>query len=476
MHVTYSLPVFGRESCPPAWLPPRRTPVILVTPEEYNMAKGFTMMVYSDLPPRPVVEVEEVVYSYAPANNGAGPMWCYGSSCIARIGSRVFVCGLETISDAKPLNNCRWVLYERVSKGWRAAQADESGRQREPCPIGVLSGSLVISTNPSLDPMKEGGSPAKPHVIKIPGSRPRSPGTPLQPAWSGTPAFTEHSYRGLGVDGNGGELVLVNNVGYDEQHWSFLDRTGKWSNHGVIRYPIRGCYPCVALRDRECHVFAVGDIVEPVDEWRSWKKEATGRDWDYVFRRLFYAYNPNAACSQFLRPVEIDNVESTGGFLGNRDLWIGPDGAAHLLYCKTTVQSPEFRDRFFPGVPIQTSLEYCIVRDGKVAARRTLFAGGELGGEIVSFGRFHSAADGRLFVVYHCTGRDNAGKPLNEIRIVRIPGPNDPLRPVSVPLQVPFSSFMTASERGGSAPSNTIDMLGVGTDPYQIRYARIRLR
>lgn len=434
-------------------------------------------MVHADLPPRPVVEAEEIVYSYTPADNGAGPMWCYGSSCITRVGDRVFVCGLETIPEAKPLNNCRWVLYERGRGGWRVAQADEAGRQREPCPIGTLAGSIVISTNPSLEPLKEGGSPANPHVIRISSSRPHSRATPLQPVWTGAPAFTEHSYRGMGVDGASGELVLVGNLGYDQQHWSFLDRTGKWANHGIIHYPIRGCYPSVALRNRECHVFCVGDIVEPVAEWRAWKKETTGRDWDYVFRKLFYTCNPNAAHSQFLRPIEIDNVESTGGQLGNRDLWVGPDGAAHLLYCKTTVQSPQFRDRFFPGVPVTTSLEYCIVRSGRVVLRRTLFVGGEGGsGEMVSFGRFHSTGDGRLFVIYHCGGRDSSGKPVNENRVVQISETGEPLEPVAIPLKTPLTNFMTATERGGAAPSSVIDLLGIGSDPYQIRYARISLR
>ena len=32
-------------------------------------------------PLQPVVELEEEVYTYEPANNGAGPMWCSGSTC-----------------------------------------------------------------------------------------------------------------------------------------------------------------------------------------------------------------------------------------------------------------------------------------------------------------------------------------------------------------------------------------------------------
>ena len=32
----------------------------------------------------PVVEIEEDVYSYTNANNGAGPMWCSGSTSLVR--------------------------------------------------------------------------------------------------------------------------------------------------------------------------------------------------------------------------------------------------------------------------------------------------------------------------------------------------------------------------------------------------------
>ena len=46
---------------------------------------------------KPVVEAEEEVYRYEPANNGAGPMWCSGSTCLVRIGDKVFAGGLETL-------------------------------------------------------------------------------------------------------------------------------------------------------------------------------------------------------------------------------------------------------------------------------------------------------------------------------------------------------------------------------------------
>ena len=53
----------------------------------------------------PDVDVEEVVYAVEPANNGAGPLWCFGSTWVVRVGDDVFVSGLETLKDAKPLHN-----------------------------------------------------------------------------------------------------------------------------------------------------------------------------------------------------------------------------------------------------------------------------------------------------------------------------------------------------------------------------------
>src|SRR5512137_2362294 len=70
-------------------------------------------------PLRPVVEIEEDIYAYESADNGAGPLWCQGSTCLVRIGDDVFASGLETLKDVKPLNNCRWLLFQRASNGWQ---------------------------------------------------------------------------------------------------------------------------------------------------------------------------------------------------------------------------------------------------------------------------------------------------------------------------------------------------------------------
>src|ERR1051326_4521294 len=99
---------------------------------------------------KPVVEIEENVYSYTNADNGAGPMWCHGSTCLVRAGGHLFASGLETVPEAKPLNNCRWFLLERRAHGWEKVRVDE-GRTREPAPLTIFSdGRLFVSVNPTL--------------------------------------------------------------------------------------------------------------------------------------------------------------------------------------------------------------------------------------------------------------------------------------------------------------------------------------
>ena len=96
---------------------------------------GIVAAAQADRPLAPKVEVEASLYTYEPANNGAGPLWCYGSTCLVRVGQDVFASGLETLPGAKPLHNVRWTLYRRTEDGWKLQQKDEQGRTREPCPL-----------------------------------------------------------------------------------------------------------------------------------------------------------------------------------------------------------------------------------------------------------------------------------------------------------------------------------------------------
>ncbi|MBN2128400.1 MAG: hypothetical protein JW741_02850 [Sedimentisphaerales bacterium] len=434
----------------------------------------------------PVVEIEEDLYSHESADNGAGPMWCHGSTCLVRIGEAVFASGLETIADAKPLNNCRWMLFARREKGWEKVCIDESGRTREPCPlVGFPDGRLFLSANPTLDANAYSG-PARPEVLQFDASDPRAPARTLLPAWQGQPKFTEHSYRSFAADGPDHELILLQNVGYTHAEWSFLDREGRWSAQGQLKWPwgaeyskpqpIRVCYPNVVLKDRAVHFCGVSDIIEPNETWRAFKKELTGREWDYDFRRLFYTWTPDVTSEPFRPWVEIASREKTCGWVTPGDLWIAPNGDVHLLWTERALDE-RLREKFFPEARQSYSLNYAVVRDGQVQSRRTLLAAEEgKSNERPGRGRFHVTPDHRLFVFFYISGSDASGKGVSENRLLEI-GPDASVSPaVRVPLQKPFTEFFAATVRAGSLPSRTLELLGTRQGSGNtISYARIRI-
>jgi len=152
----------------------------------------------------------------------------------------------------------------------------------------------------------------------------------------GDPSFRDHSYRTFIGDATTGQALYMQNEGYDVAHLSFLN-AGQWHGRGVIRWPfgdgyakpqpLRLCYPNVQLRDGVAHFLGVGDIVEPVDAWREAKKKITGRDWDYVFRRLFYSRSQpltQQANDPFGSWLELANRDETAGATRNCDLWVDP--------------------------------------------------------------------------------------------------------------------------------------------------------
>ena len=439
-------------------------------------------------PLRPRVEAEEEVYSYQPANNGAGPMWCGGSTCLVRVGDAVFASGLETLKGHKPLNNCRWLLFRRGADGWRQLRADEQGRTREPSPLAAFhDGRLFLSANPTLAAPGAYGGPARPEILEFGAADGVSPPKTLVPVWRGSPAFTEHSYRSFAADGPNRELILLQNIGYGHAEWTFRDRTGRWAANGRLVWPwgaeydkpqpIRICYPNVALKDRAVHVCGVSDIIEPYAAWRAYKQKLTGRKWDYDFRRLFYTWSPDIRTGKFAKWLEVASRDKTCGWVMPGDLWVDARGAVHLLWTERAIDE-RLRAKFFPEAKQSHALNYAIVRDGKVTARRTLAEAREGESRLLpSAGRFHVTPDARLFVLYYVGGTDAGGKPVSENRLVELRAGERVGDAVRVPLKRPFRSYFTATVRGGSPPSTAVDLLGQRAGGgHTISYARIRLR
>ncbi|HLB72846.1 MAG TPA: hypothetical protein VJJ98_02405 [Sedimentisphaerales bacterium] len=432
--------------------------------------------------PECIVEAEEVVTSYAPANNGAGPLWCYGSTVIVRQGQDVYVSTIETGKDVPLLCNTRWQLWRRSAGKWRIEQSEKEFRQREPCPLVVFEGGPVfLSANPSTEPPGTKYGRCRPVVFEFDAADPTRLGGPKEsaaggPVWADGAHFTDHSYRGFAADGVNGELLLLNiHAGTGEQYVSYCDASGRWHQKGKIEFPIRSCYPQVALRAGAAHVMAIGDIVEPVEEWRKLKFEKLKNNWDYVFRRLFYTWTPNINDANFAVPIEIDTVERTCGHITNLDLYIDETGAAHLLYLKRPHQYAFIRDKYFPGEDMTAQLEYVVVKAGKVASRRTLTKTAPDSQAIEpSFGRFHIGSDGGLYVIVSGAGGKAGAQTFGNYVGRVIPGSTS-IDFTRLALKHPFGNFFTNTVRGGSAPSDTIDLFGIADDDPNLRYARIRL-
>ena len=437
---------------------------------------------------KPVVEVEEDVYSFEPANNGAGPLWCAGSTCLVRIGERVFASGIETLKDCKPLNNCRWTLFKRGPSGWELLRADETGRTREPSPLVAFpDGRLFLSANPTLVTNRETYSgPARPEILHFAAKQPKDSPERILPVWEGEPQFTEHSYRSFAADGPNREFFLFQNIGHTHAEWAVRDRDGQWKQ-GRLRWPegkdypkpepIRICYPNVMLKNRAVYFCGVSDIVEPYPEWRAFKKQLTGQAWDYDFRRLFFTWCSDIKNGTFHEWIELASRDKTCGWISPGDLWVGPDGEVHLLWAERVLDE-RLRQKFFPDAKQSHAINYALVRDGKVAVRRTLCVAEEgRSQEYPSAPRFHATPDNRLFVIYYVYGTDAAGKRVSENRLMEIRSNGELGESVRLGFKLPFTSYFTATVRAGSAPSDTLDLLGHREGASQtISYARVRLR
>lgn len=435
--------------------------------------------------PKVTVEVEEDVYSFSDANNGAGPMWCHGSTCLVRSGKRVFLTALDTLAEAQPVNNCRWRLLERQSSGWKEVFVDTQGRTREPAPVAITrNASVWVSSNPTLGTQPEpNGGPAKPVLFQFPlDHRGTYPMAPIQhfPAWSGSPSFTEHSYRSLAAEGRSGDLLLFQNIGYTHAEWTLLNGQGKGIQAGQLKWPwgaeydtpqpIRVCYPNVAIQNRTVYFCGVSDIQEPYLAWREFKHQLTGQHWDYDFRRLFLTWTPDITREPFRPWKEIASCDKTCGWISPGDLCIDEQGIVHLLWMERQLDE-RLRARFFPQAKQSQSLHYAQLRDGKILLHRVVEQSTEEHPGVVAAGaRFHRSANHRLFLIYHATGSD---RNQDEVREIHRDGKISESVPVR--LQFPFHQFYTATPRAGSAPSPWLDMVGIkASDPHTVRYARVR--
>lgn len=418
------------------------------------------------------IEAEEPIYTYLPANNGAGPMWANGMTTVIRVGDYVFASGLETVPEVKGLSNCRWLLFKRYPAGWKLEAKDTVNFNREPCSLGTFGEDVLMTVNPKLADTCTEYCLTQPEIYRFDPHQTQLPHHRLIPTWKTNPGFNDHSYRSMAVDARNKELILFQNYLYHHAEWSFLDKNGRWSASNALKWPVktyqgkevplRLCYSNTALRERKVFFLAADDITEPNEEWKEHKFKLTGAKWDYVFRRLFFTWTDNVLHDEFKPWIEIANVDETAGHIRNQDLWIDPKGKAHLLWTEKATDE-KIRDRFLPHIKQQYSIGYAVVHDGNVVMKNAFLPCHEDDDDQIhpQTARFHATPEGRLFVVCYVQGIKSTGEEIAENQIFELYQDGTTSNPIRIPFKKPFINFQTANERAGCSPSDYIDMIGV---------------
>ncbi|RKX29283.1 MAG: hypothetical protein DRP71_16465 [Verrucomicrobia bacterium] len=433
---------------------------------------------------------EEVIDPAIPAfGNGSSPSWNFGSPMIVRQGQDVWFSLSRPVEGVPPYANTIWQIYRWHEGGWEVILESPGPMDREPCPLVRLNAyTLAVFINPKVSFRSFRAENeailwnSHPHLLAFPSAMEKPETFTLHPVFSGAPVQREHTYRGIAVNPENSEvLVFVQDPDSELYHPSYLDPEGVWHGLSEFTFPIRGLYASLFIRDREAHVVAVSDIVEPVPEWRDAKYEVLQRRHDYAFRHIYYAWSPNVLKEGFGEGLVIDSVVDRPGHMRNLDLLVDADGAAHILYLKKRFQYGFLRDQFFPGEPLEVSISYAQVRDGKVVARHDLIEGNmESEGSDdhdrlePTWGRLHQLPDGRLIAIVSADRENGRVMWALELDTSGRPG-----RPIEIPLQQPLGAvFFTNTARGGSPPSNTIDLLEMtwGAEHHEIRYAEVEIR
>jgi len=431
--------------------------------------------------PKPKVEVEESVTPYVTEGRELSHwcLWGYGAPHLVRFGQEVYVSLIDTNGGLEPLCNNRWLLWRRDADGWRIVRQGEQYIEFQPCPLAVLAdGRLLLSVNPHERPGGKGR--CHPQILQLSASDMTAGPRVLEPAWPEDAEFLEHTYRGLGVDAGTGEILLLSLQQEEEVYCASLaDSSGQWHDLGKIQFPIRACYPQVVLRNRTAHVLAIGDIHEPVKAYRELKGGKEGRFPGFVFRRLFYTFNPDVGHASFEPALEVDSVEDSGGAIDNLDLQVDALGQVHVLYLRQPYTEELIRQRFFPDKRATCQLIEAVIESGCIVSRQVLLdqdtpvAEGPMAGRklVPGFARYHLTPRGELWTILYASGSGE-----EDMYLLRLaPGPVGSLIPLD--MKHPLSRFFTNTVRGGSAPSSTIDLFGEGqrSSPPQLRYARVVL-
>jgi len=368
----------------------------------------------------------------------------------------------------------------------------------------------MMSANPTLDTAIEKRSTVnQPQILEFSVSNLKGPYKTLMPEWVGNPGFTEHTYRTFSADNENNEFILFNNSrGGNYEEWAFCDRNGKWYPGRLDMKPYVDdpipvynekfmglSYPSVVLKNREAHYFGCvalnkwSRIQNLQDAEKVGLNDIIGRGGGAIaggrFRRVCYLWTPDVTKTAFSDWIEIDNTHENGENIRVTDMWQDPDGTMHLLWHQTPVNL-RLRDQFWPDIKRVYAMKYAQVKNGEGLLKKSLVESGDSENQekiegmekySIGWGRFHVTDDNRLFMIFYVSGITPDGSQKAENRILEVykDGSVSPSR--KIPLKDPMSFFMTATHRGGTLPSKTIDVVGYGVNErLKVHYARIKLQ
>ena len=117
-----------------------------------------------------------------------------------------------------------------------------------------------------------------------------------------------------------------------------------------------------------------------------------------------------------------------------------------------------------------------MIKAGKVVLHKTLMETSEgSSGLEPAFARFHVGPDEELYAIVAGTELGQKQRGFGNY-IGRIPAGSGRPSFERMDLAHPFHNFFTNTPRGGSKPSDIIDLFGIADDSPNLRYARIRLQ
>lgn len=437
-------------------------------------------------PLRPSAIADEIIASTTSPENGTSPMWCVGAPLVVRRNGVVWVSLQMHDSGAKPYCNTHWELWRRPETGvWAKVKQGMPASEREPCPVFLYDPeTLVLSIQPKvlereIDRSGETAWFCQPALAVYDLKHLDGEARLWPPVFAPGAPFAQHSYRSLAVDPASRSLFLMVIDRQDIYRPTWRDAAGSWHPLAPLEFPVRACYPDIVMRERAAHILAIGDIKEPNRDWKDEKFRVLQREWDYVFRRLFYTWSPDLAQADLRPPLEVDSVDATAGWMFNLDLLVDARNRVHLLWVRRNFEFDFLRDRFFPGQPIVESIRHAVIENGRVVSSETLWSrevsNPRPWGRGFASGRLHALPDGRLVAVLATETDDGTGLFLQEL------DPQAQASPAAVRVALdrppPGAWFFTNTPRGGSAPDRHLDLLGTETRDGVIsfRYLQIRI-